>query len=168
MHLQALNADRVAADAIEQATRVIVAGARAAGHTWQEIGEVLSISRQAAHQRFGERRPDATTTDDAVILARAREIFEQAGALEWDRVSADWNQAMHDGLGVERLSEAWAQIISTAGPFEAVRAGVITRRGPYRIVDVPLSFRFGPMKGRVVFTLESEVSGLFVLLPDAP
>lgn len=30
---------------------------RAAGATWEDIGETFGISRQAARQRFGEPRP---------------------------------------------------------------------------------------------------------------
>lgn len=32
--------------------RVIIRRIRAQGHSWQEIGEILGISRQAAHERF--------------------------------------------------------------------------------------------------------------------
>lgn len=33
-----------------------VAGARAEGMTWQQIGELFGISRQAAHERFSQPR----------------------------------------------------------------------------------------------------------------
>ena len=40
-------------DAVWQAyLRVIVRRIRAQGHSWQEIGDTLGISRQAAHERF--------------------------------------------------------------------------------------------------------------------
>jgi hypothetical protein len=35
------------------ALRLSVEQARAAGRTWQELGDVLGVSRQAAFQRFG-------------------------------------------------------------------------------------------------------------------
>ena len=37
----------------EATLRQAVDAARAAGHTWQEIGTLLGTSRQAAFQRFG-------------------------------------------------------------------------------------------------------------------
>jgi hypothetical protein len=40
-------------DAAERALRRAVEDARASGHTWQEIGDVLHTTRQAAFQRFG-------------------------------------------------------------------------------------------------------------------
>jgi hypothetical protein len=41
------------AAAAAQALRLSVDSARAAGRTWQELGDVLGLSRQAAFQRFG-------------------------------------------------------------------------------------------------------------------
>ncbi|MFC5179987.1 hypothetical protein [Actinomadura harenae] len=45
-----------AAEAVRRADdrlRGTVEAARASGRTWQEIGDVLGITRQAAFQRFG-------------------------------------------------------------------------------------------------------------------
>jgi hypothetical protein len=36
------------------------------------------------------------------------------------------------------------------------------------VVDVPLAFERGPMKGRVAFDAQGKISGLFVLYPDVP
>ena len=44
-----LQATNIAEQELEDA----VAQARAAGHSWAEIGNVLNISRQAAFKRFG-------------------------------------------------------------------------------------------------------------------
>jgi hypothetical protein len=64
-----------AAVGAEEADRVLhqaVRGARQAGHSWEAIGTLLGVSRQAAQQRFaprGERRagvaPAAATEDEA-------------------------------------------------------------------------------------------------------
>lgn len=40
-------------DEVKAAEEVAVAGLRAAGHSWAEIGARLGISRQAAQQRWG-------------------------------------------------------------------------------------------------------------------
>ncbi|RFU42810.1 hypothetical protein DZF91_04670 [Actinomadura logoneensis] len=55
----ALSAVAAAAEAVRRADdhlRAAVETARSSGTTWQEIGDVLGITRQAAFQRFG--RPD--------------------------------------------------------------------------------------------------------------
>ncbi|MEV4570525.1 hypothetical protein AB0K12_42820 [Nonomuraea sp. NPDC049419] len=64
--LEAVAAARDLARVADQAMRAAVAGARTAGHTWQEIGDVLGSSRQAAFQRFGrplDPRTGAPMTD---------------------------------------------------------------------------------------------------------
>lgn len=51
--LDALGQLRLVELAVNQARRQIVAEARTAGHTWQEIGDTLGTSRQAAQERYG-------------------------------------------------------------------------------------------------------------------
>jgi hypothetical protein len=41
----------------EAMTEAAVDEARAAGHTWQEVGDMLGMSKQGAQQRFGRGEP---------------------------------------------------------------------------------------------------------------
>jgi hypothetical protein len=75
--LAALLAARTAAAAIEDATQGLVTEARQAGHTWQEIGQLLSISRQAAQQRFTAPGPDDPAHQSAALGRRAAQIVQQ-------------------------------------------------------------------------------------------
>ena len=50
--LDMIGAVRLVELAAAQARRAIVAEARAEGRTWDEIGDALGVSRQAAHERF--------------------------------------------------------------------------------------------------------------------
>lgn len=163
--LTALLAARTAADGVEQATRELVRQAREAGHTWQELGGLLAISRQAAQQRFGQPPADP---EHAAFVRRAAEIVAQVNAGEWSKVTADWDEVMHRELGADRLAEQWERIVASAGSLEEIGRGALVSKGPYRLADVPLVFEHGPMKARVVFRHDAKVSGLFVLLPDAP
>jgi hypothetical protein len=45
-------AARVGAEEADRLLRVAVTGARQAGHSWEAIGRLLGVSRQAAQQRF--------------------------------------------------------------------------------------------------------------------
>lgn len=47
-----LNGFREIAAEVEKDMRVYVSRARKLGHSWDEIGQALGISRQAAHKRF--------------------------------------------------------------------------------------------------------------------
>jgi hypothetical protein len=166
--MSALLAARTVADAIEQATQALVSRAREAGHTWQEIGELLSITRQAAQQRFGERPAGQAEAEHTALARRAAEIVTQLDAGDWDAVISDWDEVMRSEMSLKRLTEAWRQILASAGSLEGIGRASVLRKGPYRIADVPLVFTHGPMKARITFNHSGEVSGLFVLLPDAP
>lgn len=56
-----IGAVRLVELAADQARRAVVAEARAADTTWQEIGDALGVTRQAAEARFGDRRRDLST-----------------------------------------------------------------------------------------------------------
>lgn len=49
----ALGAIRLVELAADQARRAVIADARAAGESWQSIGDALGVTRQAAQMRFG-------------------------------------------------------------------------------------------------------------------
>jgi Protein of unknown function (DUF3887) len=166
--LEALLCARTLADASEDATRLLVADARAAGRTWQEIGQLLSVSRQAAQQRFRARAGEEQVEGAAALKRRATEIVEQIAAGDLEGASVDWDQTLREKLTHEALAEAWQQVSAGTGGLERIGRPSVTRRGPYRVADVPLSFEHGPMKARITFNHDATIGGLFILLPDAP
>lgn len=60
--LQAASALRRLAERLEAAQ---VAHARRVGWSWQDIAEVLGVSRQAVHQRYGPAEKDLARPNDA-------------------------------------------------------------------------------------------------------
>ncbi|GJF28757.1 hypothetical protein KNE206_14570 [Kitasatospora sp. NE20-6] len=54
-YLRLVDATRVGAEETGRLLREAVQGARAAGHSWDTVGRVLGVSRQAAQQRFAEK-----------------------------------------------------------------------------------------------------------------
>ncbi len=166
--LAGLLAARTAAQAIEEATSLAVAQARREGHTWHEIGELLSITRQAAQQRFADRPQTPVDTEHAALTQRAIEIVQQLDHRDWAAVSADWNDTMRTKLPRSELAQTWKQIVSSAGALQGIGRPSVTRKGPYRIAEVPLVFEHGPLQARVTFDHTGSVAGLFILLPDAP
>ncbi|MEU3404572.1 hypothetical protein ABZ766_11565 [Streptomyces sp. NPDC006670] len=54
-YLRLLDASRVGAEEASRLLREAVQGARAAGHSWDTVGRVLGVSRQAAQQRFASK-----------------------------------------------------------------------------------------------------------------
>src|ERR1700728_1665394 len=102
--MAALLSARTAAEAIEQATRLLVQQARTAGRTWREMGELLAITRQAAQQRFSQSE---SASEDAHLAARAAEVVGQVDAGTWEQVTVDWDEVMRGELGLDRLADAW-------------------------------------------------------------
>lgn len=58
-YLTAIGACRTLADLVQESLQTLVDEARRKGHTWQEIGDVLGTTRQAAFQRFGHNEADS-------------------------------------------------------------------------------------------------------------
>lgn len=86
---RAAEADRVAGTLLHRS----VAAARAGGHSWQAIGEVLGLTRQAAQQRFGKddgEEPGDTEERWLGPVTAFDEMDElaRAGRLGWHTVGA--------------------------------------------------------------------------------
>ena len=58
-----------------------VRSARTAGHSWEAVGRVLGMSRQAAQQRFGEAGDDTVHDGPAVKRLRPLTTFNEMGEL---------------------------------------------------------------------------------------
>jgi hypothetical protein len=162
--------DRLTGSALQEGVR----RARAAGRTWQEIGELLGVSRQAAFQRFG--RPVDPRTGEAMsasVLPGAGELAAGVLADFFDGRYAELcarftEEAVAKGGTPERLASARAQLAGLVGAYERMGEPIVSPLGDHTMVNVPLTFEAGEMKGRVSFEADGKVAGLFVLHPDAP
>ena len=92
-YLRLVAASRAGAEETSRLLRESIAGARRANHSWDAIGRVLSVSRQAAQQRFGTAAgpSDAASlpdTPDRRVLSPLTafdemEVLEREGRLGW-------------------------------------------------------------------------------------
>lgn len=91
-HLLMIAASRVAAEEANRLLRLSIIGARGAEHSWEAVGRVLGISRQAAQQRFGGAAvdlPGDTATHRVLKPLHAfneMEALAEAGAQGWHGV----------------------------------------------------------------------------------
>ncbi|GAA1308610.1 hypothetical protein Psi02_24900 [Planotetraspora silvatica] len=161
-------------DALSGVTlRVCVERARAAGHTWQELGDLLGVSRQAAFQRFGkpiDPRTGAPMSNTAQTDAAGRATALLADWTEgrYEQVVADFDATMSAALSATELAAAWAQVVGTVGTLERTDEPLVRAQGDLTVVDIPLEFEAGEMKARVTFNADRTVGGLFILNPDVP
>lgn len=172
--LAALRLARDLREQADEALRFTVQRTRDAGHTWQEIGEAIGTSRQAAFQRFG--RPVDPRTGEAMNQAilpgageRATGIFGDWADGRYDAVAAaGFDATMAEQLPADKLAAAWAQIVGMVGEYQGLDEPFVRQQGDYTVVDVPMRFEASEMKGRVAFNAEGQVSGLYILNPDTP
>jgi Protein of unknown function (DUF3887) len=154
------------------ALRLSVDLARTAGRTWQELGDVLGVSRQAAFQRFGHPVDPRTgePMSNAILpgaAAKATQLMIDWIEERYDAVTGDFTDKMIEVLPASQLAAAWAQVIGMVGSYQGMGEPMTRQAGDLTIVEIPLTFEAGEMKGRVVFDASGKVAGLFILRPDA-
>jgi len=137
--------------------------ARAAGHSWREIGDVLDTTRQAAFQRFGQ--PVDPRTGKPMLRAVPRGTADRAIGLfadivegRWEAATKDFTPQMLEHVDASRIADAYAQTVSMVGSFE--RMGEPVALGAS--VDIPLYFEAGECTGQVTFDRDGKVIGLFI------
>jgi hypothetical protein len=163
-------------DLSEQVLRLCVDQSRDAGHTWQEIGDLLGVTRQAAFQRFGKPIDPRTgePMDKTVRMADAAEraITIVAAVLEgrMDEARGSFNSQVLQAFTDEVRGSALATIAGLVGAFEGFGEGepFVRRIGDLTVVDIPLRYEAGDMKARVAFDADERVAHMFILNPDTP
>jgi hypothetical protein len=161
---------RGAASAVEEGMRAVVQRAREAGHTWEEIGQVLGTTRQAAFQRFG--RPTDPRTGQPMALSklpgaaeRGTALFADLAACRWADARRDFGERIAAKLDADGLAATWAGLAGMLGQLEGMGEAVAFQAGDRTVVDVPLSFEAGERTGRVSYDPGGKVAGLFFLPP---
>jgi uncharacterized protein DUF3887 len=165
--LDAVAAAREQARLADEALRDQVERARAAGHTWQEIGDVLGTSRQAAFQRFGrpiDPRTGADMARDAPPGAeeRAVALIDDLMATRWEEVRRDFDAIMLEQVTLDRIAEAWTDVAGTVGRVERMGSPIARRIGDHTLVVVPLHCEAGDVYARITFNQDGTVSGLYL------
>ena len=159
-----------------QVLKLAVRQCRDAGHTWQEIGDLLGVTRQAAFQRFGKPIDPRTgqPMDKTVHMADAAEraVTIATDILEdrMDQARPSFNAEVLAAFTDEVRGNAMATVAGLVGAFEGFGAAepFVRRVGDYTVVDIPLRYEAGEMKARVAFDDDEKVAGFFILPPDTP
>jgi hypothetical protein len=145
--------------------------ARAAGHSWREIGDVLDTTRQAAFQRFG--RPVDPRTGKPMLRAvprgtadRAIDLFANIVEGHWEAATSDFTPQMLEHVDAARIADAYAQTVSMVGGFERMGEPLAYPVSMGAAVDIPLYFEAGERTGQVTYDRNGKVIGLFIRPPQ--
>jgi hypothetical protein len=99
---------------------------------------------------------------------RATALFTDWIEGRYDQVVAGFDATMTAQLPVDQLTAAWNQILGLVGSYQRMGEPLVRQLGGYTVVDIPLTFAAGQMKGRVAYNAEGQVSGLFIVTPETP
>jgi len=170
--IRAIAATRSLETIVDDTLRALVEQARAAGHTWAEIGEVLHVSRQAAFQRFGGgRRP---TGDGEAVQTPVEDAVEHAEPVlqafldgRWGDARATFDERMLEACSVELLADVREKVRREAGEVQALGTPAVSVRDGYTIVDIPVALERADGVGRVVLNADRQVAGFFIRPKEA-
>ena len=151
----------------EATLRDTVDEARAAGHTWQEIGDLLGTSRQAAFQRFGRPVDPATGASMTELkppdaIHRAEGLVAELVGCQWHEVRRDFDDRMQAAVGEDELRLAWAQVAGSVGSYEGMGEPYARSTGDYTVVHMPLAFEAGERTVQVTYREDGQVAGLWI------
>jgi hypothetical protein len=169
--MRAIAATRSLDMIVEDTLRTLVQQARALGHTWAEIGELLHVSRQAAFQRFGGGQ--ARIAEEGVAVPVEGAVDAAAPVLQafldgrFDDARATFGPRMLDACSVELLADVREKVREYGGEVQALGTPIISVRDGYTGVDIPVALERADGIGRVVLDADRQVVGFFVRPAEA-
>ena len=155
------------------ALALLVTAARERGASWQQVGDALGTTRQAAFQRFGaplDPRTGVPMTRTSVPGAadKASAIFTAVAQHRWDDASVDFSDTVRKGLGATGLADAYANVIALAGELEKQGPPELLELAGVTVAEVPLHHEAADLTGRVSFAPDGSVVGLWFVPAPAP
>ena len=169
--MRAIAATRSLDMIVEDTLRTLVEQARAAGHTWAEIGELLHVSRQAAFQRFGGCREPSAEEGVAVPVEGAAEaaapVLQAFLDGRFGDTRATFGSRMLQACSVELLADVREKVRQYGGEVQALGTPIISVRDGYTGVDIPVALERADGIGRVVLDADRQVVGFFVRPAEA-
>lgn len=167
--------------AAEARLSAAVTAARADGHTWQDIGDVLGVSRQAAFKRFGVVVDPQTAKPVAAhrsldVPAFTTDVFTRLAAGDDPWIRERMTHACGRELTRRRIADVWHDVLDEVGELQDVtdvEAREIDGRTPLTLqgsgtAPLPavgralLNHEAGEMVGHVMINRAGKIAGLLL------
>jgi Protein of unknown function (DUF3887) len=97
----------------------------------------------------------------------AAQIIDDLAAARWSLVADRFDSTVREGLSVDGLAAAWAQIIGMAGAYDHHGEVGVTRAADITITNTPLAFEAGDFIARLSFRDDGTIAGVYILPADA-
>lgn len=166
--IAAIAATRSLGVIVEDTLHALVQQARAEGHTWAEIGELLHVTRQAAFARFGTT--GALETLDVTDIpplegaeGRARQLSSDFLAGRFEEVRVAFGERLRERQPLELLKNLRARLEHRYGTFQETGTPTIIVRHGLTFVDLPLALERGDVRNRITFDVDGQVVGFGLL-----
>ncbi|MBD8011985.1 hypothetical protein AB0O65_09560 [Microbacterium sp. NPDC077391] len=164
----------------------LVVATRAAGVSWQAIGDALGVSRQAAFKRFGgavARPQKEMEMGEQMIdlMDRTRAVFERLDAGDYEAVRTQMTYTCARTLSKRKIQGVWNQVVAETGRLESPSdltvqtpdganalskfANRVLASGA--IVQATLRHEAGEWIGRVAYNGSGKITGLLIAPPGS-
>ncbi len=157
---------------VDQCLHDRVEQARANQVSWQQIGDVLGISRQAAFQRF--RNPDdprgnnhMRTQSNNALIPKAEGVYYFLQAGDYDAVGQQMTFVAQRVLTEQKVMRVWSDAQAMAGSLESLGESFVRPSGRNAIVvETPLSFEAADFVGRIAYNKRDKIVGMLIMRPE--
>lgn len=157
---------------VDQNLHASVMQARADDVSWQQIGDVLGISRQAAFQRF--RNPDDSrgntpmhTKTGNALIPKAEAVYHHLALGEYAKVASQMTFVVQRFLTEEKVMSVWAEAEMLSGTLESLGESFVRPSGRNTVVvETPLSFEAGDFVGRIAYNKRDKIVGMLIMRPE--
>jgi len=145
--------------------------ARANNVSWQQIGDALGISRQAAFQRF--RNPNDPRGNDHMrtktanaLIPRAELVYERLRDGDYDSIAEQMTFTTRRALPEKKVMAVWNDAIRAIGSLESLGESFARPSGRAVVVETPLAFEAGDLVGRIAYNRNDKIIGMLILEAD--
>ena len=105
------------------------------------------------------------TTPLTDVAPLAATVIDDLAGGRWEAVAARFDATMRQGLSVDALAAAWAQIVGLAGEYEDRGETEAARAADVTVTNTPLRFEAGDYVARIAFRDDRTIAGLHILNP---
>lgn len=147
-----------------------VADARAAGATWQQVGDAIGISKQAAAQRFtphsdAEDAVPSHIEEDLGVITR--DFFNAWARNDTDAMYAHMTYTTGRLLPRRKMARVWQTVLEACGPYRSLKRLVVERYHRDYLVTFRLDHGNGEPVGQIMFNTKLKMTGMMIFNDDS-
>lgn len=155
----------------DEVLRRSVAQARTHNVSWQQIGDVLDISRQAAFQRFRDPtdpkgNTSMKTMTNTSMIPSAEAVYRNLESGDYDSIGQQMTFIAQRILNEDRVMGVWAEATAMVGTLESVGESFARPSGSNIVVETPLAFEAGELVGRIAYNRRNKIVGMLIMRPE--